>query len=163
MTQPARSSTVQAIPQPLARPQRVNPRLKFFLGGVVILAAVVYLVVMALTTTGAYYRTVSEVIQQQEMLVGKPLRVSGKLIVDSIVWKPKTLELSFEITDDSGARLPVYFKGVKPDNMTEAAEVIVEGKLRPDGVVEAKTLLLKCPSRYVEGQMQEILVESPVK
>lgn len=154
------SVTRQAV-EPLAKPQRVNPRVKFLVGGLVILAAVAYLVVMALQTTGAYYRTVSEVVSQKEALVGKPLRVSGQLIVDSIVWKPLTLELSFEITDETGARLPVYFQGVKPDNMTEAAEVIVEGRLRPDGVLEANSLLLKCPSRYVEGEYEEIRVESP--
>lgn len=147
--------------RPLARPQRVNPRVKFLVGGLVILVAVAYLVAMALTTTGAYYRTVSEVLEQKDTLVGKPLRVSGKLVAESIVWKPTTLELSFEISDDKGARLPVYFQGVKPDNMTEAAAVIVEGKLRPDGVVEANTLLLKCPSRYVEGEFEEIRVDSP--
>ncbi len=157
------AQTMPSAVQSLARPQGANKRLKFIIGGVLILAAVAYLIVSALNTTGAYYRTPSEVIEQHDHLVGKPLRVSGKLLAETIVWKPKTLQLEFMITDDNGARLPIYFEGVKPDNMTEAAEVIVEGTLRPDGVVEANSLLLKCPSRYEEGQMTEVRVESPNK
>ncbi len=147
--------------RPLAQPQRANKRIKFLAGGLLILFAVIYLTVSALHSTSAYYRTPSEVLAQKDTLVGKPLRVSGKLLADTIVWKPKTMELTFEVGDDKGARLPVYFKGVKPDNMTEAAEVIVEGKLREDGVVVAKSLLLKCPSRYEEGPAQEVKVKAP--
>ncbi len=147
--------------RPLARPQRANKRIKFLLGGLLILAAVAYLTVSALHSTSAYYRTPSEVLAQKEALVGKPLRLSGKLLADTIVWKPKTMELTFEVGDDNGARVPVYFKGVKPDNMTEAAEVIVEGKLREDGVVVAKSLLLKCPSRYEEGPERTVEIQVP--
>ncbi len=149
--------------QTLARPQSASRRLKFIIGAVLILAAVLYLVVSALGSTSTYYRTPSEVLAQHDQLVGKPLRVSGKLLVDTIRWDAKNLILDFEITDDTGARLPIHFEGVKPDNMTEAAEVIAEGKLRPDGVLHANSLLLKCPSRYEEGQTTEVRVESPSK
>ncbi len=149
--------------QSLARPQTAGRRFKFAIGGVLILAAVIYLVISALGSTSTYYRTPGEVLAQHDQLVGKPLRVSGKLLVDTIRWDAKNLLLDFEITDDSGARLPIHFEGVKPDNMTEAAEVIAEGKLGPDGVLYAHSLLLKCPSRYEEGQTTEIRVESPGK
>lgn len=155
------AQTTQPVIQPLAHPRPANKRFKFLVGGLVILAAVAYLIVSALTSTGAYYRTVSEVRQQQQTLIGKQVRVSGKLLAESIVWEPLNLQLNFLIADEDGTTLPVHFEGVKPDNMTEAAEVIVEGKLRPDGVMEAKTLLLKCPSRYEEGVMTEVRVESP--
>ncbi len=147
----------------LARPQSASKRLKFAVGGVLILAAVLYLVVNALGSTSTYYRTPGEVAAQQDQLVGKPLRVSGKLLVETIRWDAKNLLLDFEITDETGARLPVHFEGVKPDNMTEAAEVIAEGKLGSDGVLYAHSLLLKCPSRYEEGQTTEVRVESPGK
>ncbi len=147
----------------LAQPQSTARRLKFAVGGLLILAAVVYLVVSALESTSTYYRTPAEVQAQQAQLVGKPLRVSGKLLVDTIRWDARNLLLDFEIADETGARLPVHFEGVKPDNMTEAAEVIVEGKLGEDGVLYAHTLLLKCPSRYEEGETSEIRVESPSK
>lgn len=149
--------------QSLARPQAAGRRVKFALGGVLILAAVIYLVISALGSTSTYYRTPAEVLAQHDQLVDKPLRVSGKLLVDTIRWDARNLLLDFEITDDSGARLPIHFEGVKPDNMTEAAEVIAEGKLGSDGVLYAHSLLLKCPSRYEEGQTTEIRVESPGK
>jgi len=102
-------------------------------------------------------------LQQRDQLIGKPVRVSGKLLVNTIRWDAKDLKLDFVITDKNGARLPIHFEGVKPDNMTEAAEVIAEGKLQPDGVVHANSLLLKCPSRYEEGKTKVIRVQSPSK
>jgi len=151
----------ESVVQPLSRPQAANKRLKFLIGGILILAAVAYLTISALGSTSSYYRTPAEVLAQHDQLVGKPLRVSGKLLVDTIQWNAKDLKLDFVITDDTGARLPIHFEGVKPDNMTEAAEVIVEGKLDPNGVVQANSLLLKCPSRYEEGKMTEVRVQSP--
>ncbi len=149
--------------QSLAEPQRANKRLKFLVGGLLIFAAIAYLIFNAFQTSSVYYRTPSEVLAQKDQLVGKPLRVSGKLLAETIQWDPLEMKLDFEITDDTGARLPIHFEGVQPDNMTEAAEVIVEGKLQPDGVVFAHSLLLKCPSRYEEGGVTETYVESPSK
>jgi cytochrome c-type biogenesis protein CcmE len=40
----------------------------------------------------------------------------------------------------------------------EGSSAIVEGSLKPGGVVEANNLLLKCPSRYEE--YEEIKVEA---
>ncbi len=121
---------------------------KFLVGGLIIIAAAVYLVVNALGATGAYYRTPTEVKAQQAYLTGKMIRVSGKLLPKTIVWDPTTMKLDFTIVDDNGTTLPVHFDGVKPDNMTDEAEAIVEGTLEANGVLQANTLLLKCPSRY---------------
>jgi len=154
------AQSTQTAVRPLAQARPANKRIKFLVGGLVILGAVAYLLVSALATTGAYYRTVSEVIDQHQTLVGKQVRVSGKLLAETIVWQPSTLQLDFKIADENGAVLPIHFEGVKPDNMTEAAEVIVEGRLRQDGVLEARELLLKCPSRYEEG-VTEVRVVSP--
>ena len=53
----------------------------------------------------------------------------------------------------------VVFNGPKPDQMREGAEAILEGKY--DGeVFQAQSLLLKCPSRYEEGTVEEVQVEA---
>ncbi len=128
---------------------------KFIIGALIIVAAIVYLVANAVGSTGAYYRTPTEVQAQRAYLTGKTIRVSGKLLPKSIVWKPATMQLDFSIVDAQGTRLPVHFGGVKPDNMTDEATAIVEGKLDKHGVLQAKTLLLKCPSRYEEVKIQK--------
>jgi cytochrome c-type biogenesis protein CcmE len=53
----------------------------------------------------------------------------------------------------------VVFNGPKPDQMRHEAEAILEGKY--DGeIFTAQSLLLKCPSRYEEGTIEEVQVEA---
>jgi cytochrome c-type biogenesis protein CcmE len=53
----------------------------------------------------------------------------------------------------------VVFNGPKPDQMREGADAILEGKY--DGqVFVADSLLLKCPSRYEEGTIEEVKVDA---
>jgi len=140
----------------VVRPAAANKRVKFAIGGVVVLVAVVYLIVNALGTTGQYFLTVSEVRARGAETYGRPLRVSGDIVTDSIDWHAPSLMLKFNITDGSGT-LPIVFHGPKPDNMDrEGAQAIVEGKLNADGVFQASTLLLKCPSRYEEMETIEV-------
>jgi cytochrome c-type biogenesis protein CcmE len=89
------------------------------------------------------------------------LRVSGNIVTESIAYDAPTLSLNFLISDpaDASKQLPVYFHGVKPDQIhREGSSAIVEGTLRADGTVEANNLLLKCPSRYDE--YEEIQVQA---
>jgi cytochrome c-type biogenesis protein CcmE len=140
-----------------------NKKVKFIIGGVAIIALVIYLIVSAVGSAGAYYREVGEVLAQQSTLTGKSLRVSGNVVQESIQYDAPTLSLSFKISDpaDAGKQLPIHFHGVQPDQIgREGASAIVEGKLLPNGTVEANNLLLKCPSRYEEYEQEEIKVEA---
>ncbi len=154
-------STV-TIPQTIGRPAAANKRIKFIIGSLVIFAVIVYLIVNAVQTTGAYYKEVHEVRGQEAALIGKQLRVSGEIVQETVNWDAPNLSLSFSIKDQTGTgdALPVHFHGVMPDNFTRpGSSTILEGKLREDGVFEAKTLLLKCPSRYEEAP-QEVTVKA---
>jgi cytochrome c-type biogenesis protein CcmE len=45
--------------------------------------------------------------------------------------------------------MPVYYKGGPvPDIFGEEVQVVVEGKVGPDGTFQASTLLAKCPSKF---------------
>jgi cytochrome c-type biogenesis protein CcmE len=147
-------------------PNRKNKNLKFIIGGVVIVALIGYLILSSISSEGAYFREVGEVLNQQTALTGKNLRVSGKVVTESIVYDAPNLELTFNISDptDASKQLPIHFHGVQPDQIgRENTEAIVEGSLGPDGTVEANNLLLKCPSRYEEGipkDYEEVKVEA---
>jgi len=140
---------------------RANKQIKFILGGLLIVVLIGFLISQAVANTGAYYREVSEVLTQQSALVNKNLRVSGNIVTESITYDAPTLSLSFKISDpkDESKQLAVHFHGVKPDQIDrEGSSAIIEGSLKPNGVVEANNLLLKCPSRYEE--YEEIEVEA---
>ena len=121
-----------------------HPRL---LAAFVVGAAVLYLMVLGFSRSATYYLTVSEVRAQAGSLQGKPLRVAGTLIGDSIEWDVQNFFLRFTITDGQET-LTAEYRGVRPDNFEGGKQVILEGRLRPDGVFAASQLMVQCPSRY---------------
>jgi cytochrome c-type biogenesis protein CcmE len=124
-------------------------RLKFLIGGLVIVVVVGYLIFSAARGSAAYYLTVSELKEQGSST--RNVRVAGNVVGESIVWEPRDLHLGFDMVDESG-RLSVVYSGARPDMFRDQAEVVVEGKMGPDGVFEARTMLLKCPSKYEEAK-----------
>jgi cytochrome c-type biogenesis protein CcmE len=102
-------------------------------------------------TTGstAYYLTVSELQEQFVALRGEPLRVTGKVTEDPIHWDVQNLSLAFVI-GEGDARVPVRYKGIKPDMFQTGVDVIVEGRVGQDGILVASILMTSCPSKYQE-------------
>ena len=114
----------------------------------VIAATVAYLIFVAASGSTAYYVTIQEI--QEQGASQRNVRVAGNIVEESILWEPRDLRLEFEIVDESG-RMAVVYNGSRPDMFRDEAELVVEGKLSPDGIFEARTLLLKCPSKYEEA------------
>ncbi len=118
-------------------------------GALIVVAAVVYLLVTSAAGSQVYYLTVSE-LKQGQRGTESGLRVSGVVDGDSIQWDSEML-LLFTVSDggvSGGERLDVVYHGVRPDMLRDGATAILEGKLGDNGVFEARTLLLSCPSKY---------------
>ena len=144
---------------PQARSAAANKRIKFIIGGVVIALAVAYLIFTATQSTASYFLTVEELYDKGTAIYDRNVRVSGKVVGDTIDFNSRDLILRFEIVGESGKTLPVVFNGPRPDQMRHDAEAIIEGKF--DGnEFTAQTLLLKCPSRYEEQGFTEEKVEA---
>lgn len=122
-------------------------RIKYFIGGTIILLVLGWLVLSNIQEASAQYLTVEELLAQGSS--DRMVRVSGLVIGETIDWDAQQLILRFEIADDGGS-LPVVYKGVRPDMFRDGAQAVVEGKYSSGGIFEASTLLLKCPSKYVE-------------
>ena len=102
--------------------------MKLSVGVLVIVASVAYLIVSGATGKTMYFLTVPEVQQKLTTLTGAPLRVAGKVTVDPIEWNVRHLSMAF-VMGEGQARLPVRYKGVKPDMFQTGVDVIVEGRL----------------------------------
>jgi len=150
-------------------------RKKFLIGGLAILAAVIYLIISSTAAGAQFFFTVDELQTRGVTAVGKPARVSGAVLGDSIQYDPETLTLSFTIVhmpadsqlvndeggladalhaavlDTSRNRLQIVYIGVRPDLLKEEAQAIVSGELGTDGVFHANELLLRCPTRYEQA------------
>ena len=122
---------------------------KLSIGVVVIVVSMAYLIFSGATGSTMYFLTVPEVQQKLTTLTGEPIRVAGKVTEDPIDWDVRNLFLAFVIGDGS-ARIPVRYKGVKPDMFQPGVDVIVEGRLGQDGVLVASVLMTSCPSKYQE-------------
>ncbi len=148
-----------SIPSVQIAGRAANKKIKFIVGGVMIALAIVYLIYTGVQSSAAYFLTVDELYQKGAAMENRTVRVSGKVDAATIDFNNRDLILNFDVTSETGERLPVVFNGPKPDQMREGAEAIIEGKY--DGeMFQAQSLLLKCPSRYEEGTIEEVKVDA---
>ena len=131
-----------------SRKRLTSKQVKWLVGGLLIALTAGYLIFSAASGSVAYYVTIDKVQHMEPS--GRNVRVAGNVVGESIVWEARDLRLAFEMVDESG-QLAVRYKGPRPDMFRDQAEVVIEGKLADDGVFEARTMLLKCPSKYEEA------------
>lgn len=134
-------------------------RLRYGLGIAALFGALAYLIGSALSSATVYYFTVDELLARGGEIRGKPTRVSGLVDGSTIAYDPKSLTLSFAI-EENGKRLFARYHGARPDNFAEGAKVILEGRVDESGVMQARQLLMTCPSRY-EAAASKSPAETP--
>ncbi|MBU8879826.1 cytochrome c maturation protein CcmE [Bacillus sp. FJAT-29790] len=114
-------------------------------------AAIMIMFFSTMPSAGSKEVTIEELLNKKDSLKDEYIMTQGLLKQDSIDWNADKIELKFEISEESGASLPIRYMGVKPDNFSEDVIVIVEGFLKENGVFEAEKVQTKCPSKY-EGE-----------
>jgi cytochrome c-type biogenesis protein CcmE len=128
--------------------------IKLAIGAVIVVAAIGYLMFSGSSGNTAFFMTVPELQAQTQDMRGAALRVAGKVTADPIHWDVQHLTLAFTM-GEGDASIPVHYKGVKPDMFQAGADVIVEGHIGPDGILQAKTLMTSCPSKYEEEKKRK--------
>jgi cytochrome c-type biogenesis protein CcmE len=95
-----------------------------------------------------YYKHVDEVMTDPSAWHGKRLQLHGYVVDKSIRRKPNTLEYLFDI-QSNGRVVQARYTGVVPDTFKDGSEVVLKGKLGPDGFhVDRNGVMAKCPSKY---------------
>ena len=130
---------------------------RFMVGLVGVAAVVTYLIWTGVSQTMVYYLTPVELMAKVETdpsFRDVGVKVSGQVVKGSWVQgrdgEEDQLLHTFVVHDlaDPSVTFPVEFRDALPDTFTDEVEVVMEGRLRDDGVFEATTLLTKCGSRY---------------
>jgi cytochrome c-type biogenesis protein CcmE len=104
------------------------------------------LLVLGLAFGGLMYSTLSEGTEFYRQ--GKRLQLHGFVVEKSILRRPDTLDYRFQV-QSNGKVLPVRYTGVVPDTFKDGAEVVLKGRLGPDGfAVDKDGVMAKCPSKY---------------
>jgi len=127
---------------------------KLYVGGAIVAAVMAYLIVTSLRGGSSYYLNIAELQARGTDIVDRSVRVSAVVDKETIDYDVKSLTLRFDLVDERG-RLPVVYSGVKPDMLARSQGVVVEGRLLDSGLFQADTILLKCPSKYVEAADEE--------
>lgn len=125
---------------------------KFVIGIAIIVVAIGWLGVTAFQNAASYYYRIPDLLAMGEEIYDTSLRVSGTVLAGSI--ERSGLDVAFTVVEE-GESLEVNYTGIVPDTFKDDADVVVEGRLAPDGVFTANTILMKCPSKYEAEEPSE--------
>jgi len=122
-------------------------RMKFILGGVVIVAALAWLGFVGFQESKAYYITVDEYSSAKMQYDGKTIKLAGEVVAGSIDRTRPQMEF---VMGSPERRIKVRYVGrdIIPDTFKDGSKALVEGKVAPDGVFQARHIEAKCASKY---------------
>jgi cytochrome c-type biogenesis protein CcmE len=126
---------------------------RFMVGLVGVATVVTYLIWTGVSETMVYYLTPVELLERVEAdptFHDVGVKVSGQVVPGTYSRAQGELLHVFTVRDlaDESSTFAVEFRDALPDTFAEDVEVVLEGRLRADGIFEATTLLTKCGSRY---------------
>lgn len=114
----------------------------------VLAAAFGGLLYSALSEGAEYYKHVDEVMVDPSAWHGKNLQLHGFVVANSIRRRPDSLDWRFEV-QSKGHVVRASYSGIVPDTFKDEAEVVLKGRLTPDGFhVAPDGVMAKCPSKY---------------
>lgn len=107
----------------------------------------------------SYYQSLGEFAASADALSGRPARVHGYVVPESIQRDVPAQRVTFAVQATpphaggaAGDTMPVVFASLEtPDLFKGGAEVVLEGRLARDGATShfaADKLLAKCPSKF---------------
>src|SRR5262245_49606997 len=106
----------------------MSPHAKLGLGAALIAGAAAYLAYLGAATSWQYYLLVDECVQSPDNLVGRRMRVSGRITENSLQIRDDRNLATFLLSGQH-FQLPVSCKGPLPDNLASDIDVVVEGTL----------------------------------
>ncbi len=87
---------------------------------------------------------------------GRRIRIGGVVESGSLVHEADGHDVGFRVTDGK-TNISVVYNGVLPDLFREGQGVVAEGRLRPDGVFAASTVLAKHDEKYMPPEVVKAL------
>ena len=88
------------------------------------------------------------------------VQVMGSLDKESDRYDASREELSFDLLEPGGRRMPVVYRGIKPGNFKDAISIVAIGRYR-EGHIDAEKLLVKCPSKYQGAEVEKAYPSKP--
>jgi cytochrome c-type biogenesis protein CcmE len=113
---------------------------------IILILVVAVAVVVTTMSDSSTYSDFAEASEKQ----GKELHIIGKLNMEKpIEYDPQknANQFSFYMVDEKGIEKKVIYNNAKPQDFEKSEKVVIIGYMKGDQFY-AKSLLLKCPSKY---------------
>ena len=137
---------------------RKQQRLGLLALGMAALGGATALVLVAFSDNLVFFYSPSE-LKTKAVASDRRVRIGGLVERDSLARGPDGRQVSFRVTDGA-SNLAVVYDGMLPDLFREGQGVVAEGKLRPDGIFAATTVLAKHDENYMPREVVQALKQS---
>ena len=121
---------------------------------IIILVVVVVGVVISTISDSSTYVNFTQASEQpnKEFHIIGTLSPDKELIYDA---ENNPNEFIFYMLDQEGMERQVIYHNAKPQDFERSEQVVIIGSMKNDSVFEARSLLLKCPSKYNDEDKPE--------
>src|SRR5216683_5024832 len=137
---------------------RKQQRLGLLALGMAALVGATALVLVAFGDNLVFFYSPSE-LKTKAVAADRRVRIGGLVEMQSLSRGPDGRQVAFRVTDGA-SNLAVVYDGMLPDLFREGQGVVAEGKLRPDGIFAATTVLAKHDENYMPREVVEALKQS---
>jgi cytochrome c-type biogenesis protein CcmE len=108
----------------------------------------------ALREEASYFYTPTTLVSAN-VAPGKAIRLGGMVQKGSIVRAADGVSITFTVQDKDRSQ-KVAYRGITPDLFVEGSGVVADGRLGPDGIFIADSLLAKHDENYVPKELADI-------
>ena len=137
---------------------RKRRRLVTVLAGLLALGAATALVLAAFNDNLVFFYSPSE-LKAKPVAADHRVRIGGLVEAQSLTRAGDGRSVSFRISDGA-SDVAVVYQGLLPDLFREGQGAVAEGKLRPDGVFAASSVLAKHDEKYMPPEVVDALKRS---
>lgn len=123
----------------------------------IVIIAIAIAMILVIYTDASTYSTFTEAKEKQtELYVSGTLNMEKELHYDPV---ENANYFSFYMFDSDGKECQVVFNGAKPQDIERSEQIVLTGKMEGD-VFRASKILMKCPSKYNEDEVEVIEVQN---
>ncbi|WP_413701331.1 cytochrome c maturation protein CcmE [Psychromonas sp. KJ10-10] len=126
------------------------------------LSLAIGLVLFALQQNIDLFYTPTEVIKGKNETgikpeIGQRLRIGGMVVNGTVQRDPDSLKVSFDLIDNGGGIVTIFFDGILPDLFREGQGIVAQGELMSAKEVSAFEVLAKHDEEYMPPEVAEAL------
>ncbi|WP_019613231.1 cytochrome c maturation protein CcmE [Psychromonas ossibalaenae] len=126
------------------------------------LSLAVGLVLFALQQNIDLFYTPTEIVKGKNETgikpeVGQRLRIGGMVLAGTVKRDPESLKVSFDLIDNGGGIVTVFFDGILPDLFREGQGIVAQGELTSATQINAFEVLAKHDEEYMPPEVADAL------